>query len=204
MENNANCHRNRLIIVILLISTTISAKAQKQNLEVNDTSTTSLYSHINFTFAVNTSRILQTNDTLPNFGYDYGLGGGLENEVFFNQKMSGLVGLNLNFYRSSMESSANMYRVLALNARIAGKYYITHRMAAYLGLSSFYTVTQQLKTSYLNEKWNNEDYMDKFQFGGIAGFDFYLYDWSTIRTTVSFHQQSVAFEIALIITPDYL
>ncbi|WP_462280728.1 hypothetical protein [Salinivirga cyanobacteriivorans] len=203
MENNANRHRNRLIIVILLIFTAASTNAQKQNLEKNDTSTASLYSHINYTFSVNTSRILQTNDTLPNFGYDYGLGGGLENEFFFNQKMSGLAGLNLNFYRSSMKSSANMYRVLALNARIAGKYYITHRMAAYLGVSSFYTVTQQLKTSYLDEKWKNEDYIDKFQFGGIAGLDFYLYDWSTIRTTVSVHQQAVAFEMALIITPDY-
>ncbi len=204
MENNANYFRNRLVIFILMTFFVVGANGQDQKSESIDTSNSQLYSHINLSLSLNTSRILRTNDTLPNFGYDYGIGGGLENELFFNQKISGLFGMNLNMYRSSMESSANIYRVLALNLRFAGKYYLTHRVAAYFGVSSYYTVTQQLKTSYLQESWKREDWMDIFQFGGVAGFDFYLYDWSSLRTTIAVHQQSVAFEVSFVITPDYL
>lgn len=204
MENNANRHRFGIVLFLLLFFSSFLVSGQTQSNPRESQSQGSLYSHYNVIFGVNTSRILNIADSLPNLGYGYGIGGGLEKEIFINQKVSSQGSMNVNLLHSRTSNGASRFRVLAGNIRLTGKYYLSHRVAIYGGFSGYYTVLQQLKSSSIDESWASEKWMNEYQIGGLAGLDFYLFDWSSLRTFVSIHQQSVSFEVAIVLTPDYL
>lgn len=199
METNANRFRIVLMLWLLLLACTgqkvLSQEKQNHNQR-------SVYTQYNFNIFLHSSNIYTEPD--KTLVYDYGIGGIVELEAFFSQKFSTIVGTGLNIMNASTKTKDYKYRILAVPLRIASKYYITDRTALLGGFTGFYAALQQQKTKYIDETWGATSLTNDFQIGFLAGADFYLEDWASLRPRFVLRTQSISYELGFVVFPGYL
>lgn len=194
MESYASRIRRLGIFFIIYVGIISVGHAQETELK-----SSKRYGHVNLGFALNSSKVFT--DSINDLTYDFGVGANLEYEMFFSDKLSGFWGLGLSYLKTSKEKKSTMLSVLATDARIGGKYSFNGRVSVIAGPTLLYVITSRVKTSYIDKTWSNVNYSEEYHFGGFAGFEFYVNDWSMLRSLAIFRTGSTSFEISYVITP---
>jgi hypothetical protein len=191
MESNANRIRRLTFLVLpLLVVSVNNSFAQKS--EKN-------YSHYNLVISVNDSKIFT--DSLPKLSFDFGYSAMLEYETFFNDKYSLIGSAGVSYLKSSTDKKSLSLSLLNADFRLVPKYSFNGRVSVIAGPTVFYTIESKVKTSYIDNSWSVVEYTENFQFGGLVGLDFYLNDWSSLRSVALIRNSSISFEIAWVIIP---
>ena len=194
MERYADRVR-RLVLILVLITSFSVTFGQNTN-----TGSSGYYGHFNIGLSANESKF--NADSLPSLTYDFGVGANFEYEIFFTDKLSVLGGAGISYLKSSTTSKSFTAGLIAADFRVAPKYSINGRIHVIAGPTVLYKIKSEVKTSYLDRSWSSFDYMEEFQYGGFAGLELYLNDWSALRSLAIIRSHSVTFELAFIITPE--